>query len=89
MSLYRLTTPPRTLHRSSVHLNNLVMFPASLIPYKNEWQQIANDLPKGGILFVLPTNSDRLNQAIETVVTLLQADGHRVTTIPGKFFAEV
>ncbi len=89
MSLYRFTTPPLTLPRSSVRLNNLALFPASLLPYKNEWQQIANDLPKGDILLVLPTNSDRLSQAIETVADLLKADGHRVTTIPAKFFAEI
>ena len=85
MSLYRFTTPPRTLRRS-VHLGNLALVPASLLPYKKHWQQIANDLPEGNILVILPNTDRPLRRTVETVATLLETDGHRVTTLPAEQF---
>jgi prephenate dehydrogenase len=50
--------------------------PANLLPY------LANDLPKGNILIILPSEDQKLKQAVEKVATLLEAEGHRVTTLP-------
>ena len=32
--------PPRALRRPGVHLDNLALVPASLLPFKTEWQTV-------------------------------------------------
>jgi hypothetical protein len=48
----RFSSPPRRLQQAT--LDNLVLVPASLLPYKAVWQQLANDQPPGTTLVVLP-----------------------------------
>ncbi len=36
MSIYRVTRPPRRLRKA--RLDNLVLVPASLLPFKEQWQ---------------------------------------------------
>lgn len=61
MNLYRFTPhqngagftrPPLGLRRAK--LDNLALVPASLLPFKAKWQRLANDLPEGNILIILP-----------------------------------
>ena len=84
MSLYRFTAPSPALRRAK--LDNLALVPANLLPFKSEWQAIANGLPKGNILVVLPETNQPLRKAMDTVVDILEADGHRVTTLPAHHF---
>lgn len=84
MRTYRLTHPPRSLRRA--RLDNLTLVPASLLPYKRQWQQLANDLPKGNILIILPESDQPLRKTLETVATLLESNGHQVTTLPAEQF---
>lgn len=84
MRPYNFARPPTTLKRA--HLDNLALLPADLLPYKEYYQQLANDLPQGGILIILPEADQTLRQAVEKVATLLEADGHRVTTLPSQVF---
>ena len=44
--------PPRAIRRPGVRLDNLILMPASLLPFKAEWQ-VANNLPRGNVLIVL------------------------------------
>lgn len=81
---YRFTRPSPALRRAN--LDNLALLPANLLPYKAQWQQIANGLPKGNILIVLPETNRPLRMTTQTVATLLEADGHRVTTLPAEQF---
>lgn len=84
MSLYRFTRPPSTLR--CARLDNVALVPANLLPFKAEWQAIANGLPKGDILIVLPETNLPLRKTTETVATLLESNGHRVTTLPAERF---
>lgn len=84
MRPYRLTRTPLVLQRA--RLDNLALVPASLLPYKQQWQQIANGLPSGGVLIILPETNQPLRKATLAVATLLEADGHRVTTLPAEQF---
>lgn len=59
MRTYHLNWPPRSLRRSTVHLDNVALIPASLLPFKAEWQAIANDLADGEILIVLNQSAPR------------------------------
>ena len=35
-------------------LNNVALVPANLLPYKSQWQAIANGLADDGVLMILP-----------------------------------
>jgi hypothetical protein len=69
MRTYRFTRPPRAIRHA--HLDNLALVPGSLLPYKREYPQLANNLPKGAILMILPETDQRLRQAVEKVAALL------------------
>jgi hypothetical protein len=48
MKGWRFTSPPHALDRASVKLDNLAILPVRLLPYKQQWQALANQLPQGG-----------------------------------------
>ena len=52
--LLTFTNPPRALRRPDVRLDNLALVPVSLLPFKTEWQTVANRLPESGVLIILP-----------------------------------
>lgn len=82
MRPHRLSYPPPALRRAK--LDNLALIPARLLPFKAEWQDVANSLPQGDVLVVLPENDRPARKSFELVATLLQAKGYRVTTIPAE-----
>jgi hypothetical protein len=84
---YRLTRTPPALQRA--RLDNLALLPASFLSYKEQWQQIANGLPNGSVLIILPETAHKLRKPIEAVATHLKTSGYQVTTISASLFAEV
>jgi hypothetical protein len=84
MKPYCFTQPPtpKILRRSSVQLDNAALVPGNLLPYKSQYQQLANGLPKGDILIVLSTEVQR-RQAFEKTAAQLKNKGRRITTIRG------
>jgi hypothetical protein len=84
---YLFTQPPRSLHRAK--LDNLTLLPASLLPYKDQWQAIANGLSSNGVLIILPETGQTPRKALERVATHLKAAGYPVTTISAHQFAEI
>lgn len=73
------TPPPRALKRAK--LDNLALVPASLLPYKAEYQAIANQQPPGTTLVVLPARDSLPRRTLERVATLMQEKGQPVTVI--------
>jgi hypothetical protein len=71
--------PPPALHKA--HLDNLAIVPASRLPNKAEWQVLANTLPAGSTLIVLPHKSGAARAALERISRSLAVHGSRVTTI--------
>ncbi len=61
-------------------MDNAALAPGSLLPFKNEYQQIANSLPKGGILIVLPQELGK-HQAFDQTAALLKQQGKRIATL--------
>lgn len=84
MRSYRLDRPPRALRRSSVHLDNVALVPASLLPFREHWQRVANDLPRGGILIILPDHAKQQRVA-QAVAWQLRQQGQRVRVIDESF----
>ena len=80
---------PRALRRPQVRLDNIALVPASLLPRKAEYQTLANHLPAGDILLVLPPEASRERAAMERVAQLFRAKGRRVTVLTAERFRPV
>ena len=72
---------PRALRRPPVRLDNVALVPAHLLPRKAEYQALANDLPVGDILVVLPPPESRERPTMERVAQLFRAKGRHVTVL--------
>jgi hypothetical protein len=72
--------PPRALRKAK--LDNIALVPASLLPYKARYQAIANRLPQGDVLIVLPDASPAEQRLLERATALFRARGRRVTVLP-------
>ncbi len=79
MNRYTFTRPPRAVRRARP--DNLALVPASLLPFKAIYQQLANDLPRGAILIVLPNTAGKPGQALGNVATQIEATGHQVSVV--------
>ncbi len=69
------------LRRPQVRLDNIALVPAHLLPRKAEYQSIANELPTGDILVVLPPPESRERPTMERVAQLFRAKGRHVTVL--------
>lgn len=87
MNQYRFTRPPRALRRPSVRLDNITLVPASMLPYKKEYQQLANRLPRGSVLLCGRSTNRRQVRILQSVSASLKRLGRRVTTLPAEQFA--
>jgi len=70
---------PRALHKA--RLDNIALVPASLLPYRARYQAIANRLPHGDILIVLPGAETPGRQLLESTARLFKAKGHGVKIV--------
>jgi hypothetical protein len=75
----RFTLPPRAL--SGAKLDNLVLVPASLLPRRGEYQALANSLPRGSTLIVLPARPGAAKTVLERVSRQISLKGSQVATI--------
>ena len=82
-----MTGPPPALRRRDIRLDNLAVVPASMLPFKTEWQAVADSLPKGTTLIILPPINTPSRKILDKVVALLQTRGHQVTTLSTERFA--
>jgi hypothetical protein len=89
MRTYRFAKPPRALRRPGVQLDNITLVPASMLPYKKEYLQIANHLPKGSVLLCSKTANLRQQRILECVSAHLRSLGRRVLTVPAERFVTV
>ena len=71
--------PPTTLFRAN--LDNIAIVPASLLPFKNTWQQMANNLPKGSILICHSPTNAKQKKVLEDVEISFRARGRGVKNI--------
>ena len=71
--------PPMTLRKAK--LDNLSLVPGSLLPFKDHWQELANQLPEGSTLIILPTKDSPPRKTLERVSSSMKARGRRVFTL--------
>ena len=72
---------PRALRRPQVTLDNITLVPAHLLPRKAAYQALANELPKGDILLMLPPPDRREHDTMQRVAQLFRAKGRHVTVL--------
>lgn len=75
---YRLSDPPSRLRKA--RLDNIALIPASLLPLKNTYQPLANQLPTGSVLCI--PGSTKQQTILARVATFLRDHGHQVVTMP-------
>jgi hypothetical protein len=75
----RLGSPPPALRKAK--LDNLALLPASLLPFKAEYQAIANQQAPGTTLVVLPVGDSLSRRTLERVATRMQAKGQPVRVL--------
>ena len=81
MSRVRWPGAPADRRRATVKVENLALVPASLLPHKATYQRLANQLPVGAVLVVLPAEDTPEKQTLQTAAARLLAKGHPVTTL--------
>ena len=72
---------PRSLRRPPVRLDNLTLVPASLLPRKADYEAIADQLPRGEVLLVLPPAGSSERTTMQRVAQLFRAKGRHVTVL--------
>ena len=79
--IYRIVSspPPRALREA--RLDNLALLPASLLPFKAEYQAIANEQPPGTTLVVLPARDSLPRRTLEQVAARMRAKGQPVQVV--------
>ena len=85
MKRYHLIKSPRAVRKA--RLDNLALVPASLLPFKEQWQDVANSKPGEHVLIVLPTREKRPRTVLLRVAGYLREKGHEVTVLPLERFA--
>ena len=88
MNRYRMTKAPRSLRSKKIRLDNIALVPASLLPFKDAWQQVANELPTGSVLVYVPTQPEKPKQAalMLAVARTLRAKGLTVRAVRAETF---
>ncbi|MDP9471406.1 MAG: hypothetical protein M3Q71_12180 [Chloroflexota bacterium] len=77
---------PRVIQRCNVRLDNIALVPASLLPFKDQWDQLVNNLP-GSALLVVPDGDPSVRRTMSRIAAQLQIRGRHVITIPAEWFA--
>ncbi len=78
--------PPRVLPWRGIRSNNLTVVPASMLPFKRDWQLLANRLEPGGTLFVVPAGETPLKRSMRRLAGVLRAKGHAIAAVPSDTF---
>jgi hypothetical protein len=73
MSGRQFSRAPVALRRA--RMDNLVLVPGSQLPYKARWQELANALPHGSTLIVLPSRACLQRRTLQSVANSLRAKG--------------
>ena len=73
--------PPPPLRALDVRFDNLALVPASLLPRKAQWQALANRLPRGQVLIIVPRLVGSRRSIVSKVADHLRRRGHHGTTL--------
>ncbi len=86
MKKYHVIKQPRALRKT--RLDNIALVPPSLLPFKEQWQDVANSKPGEHVLIVLPQVENRPQNVLKRVAAQLREKGHDVTTLSAGQFGQ-
>ena len=72
--------PPASLRRPGLTFDTITLVPASLLPFKARYQSIANRLPRGTVLLVLPRGRPAQRRLLVHLAGRFAAHGHQIAT---------
>jgi len=67
--------------------DNVALVPASLLPYRAHWQQLANELPAGSVLVCVPMQENKPRRPYLAVARTLRQQGFTVRAVDAQLFA--
>ncbi|MDO8619505.1 MAG: hypothetical protein Q7R49_06235 [Candidatus Daviesbacteria bacterium] len=76
---YYLNRPPAPLLKA--RLENIAIVPASMLPFKDKWEEVANALPSGSVLIYHSSTNTQQRKILEYVESSFRAKGHTVTNL--------
>ena len=79
---YRMSSAPRILRRARP--DNIALVPGNLPPMKGAWREVANRLPRRGVLIVLPEGNALQKETLLKLAKVFAADGHQVSVMNQK-----
>ncbi len=77
----RLSSTSAKRSRRTVTPDPIALVPASMLPFKSTWQRLADALPRGAALMVVPEDNTPLRRTMRCVAVHLRQRGHHVATI--------
>lgn len=80
MNHYRFTRAPRSVRQ--VRRDNLALVSGDFLSQKAIYQKIANTLPRGAVLVVLPVNNSVQKRAMLDVAKQMSQQGIQVSVVP-------
>lgn len=76
----RVLRHPRAF-TGKIQLDHLTLIPASQLPFKEHWNQIASGLPAREVMIVVPHDRATIRDAFRSVARQLQAQGRHITVM--------
>lgn len=76
MSTFRFSHPQKAMRKA--RLDNIALVPASLLPHKQQYQALANQLPRGTVLVIDSGKRSTLSDFIKRLAVSLSASGRPV-----------
>jgi hypothetical protein len=70
---------PFPVRRRDLQRDNFALIPASLLPFREQWQQLAGELPAGAVLMIVPAGPSKLRTALQALAPALRARGRQIT----------
>ncbi len=75
---YRFTSPPKTLGRPDINLDNFSLVPANLLGNMRSYRALTGRQPKGTAVLVLPSATSPLRRVYAAVARVLRENGKTV-----------
>jgi hypothetical protein len=80
MNSSRYFAPSRALRRSGVKFDNIALVPASLLPFRKQYEAVIRKLPHGTVLLVLPRGRSATRTVLVKLAGAFAAHGHQIAT---------
>lgn len=77
----RIQTSSSVLNKSRrrIQSDNICLIPASQLPFRRHWETVANSLPSGEVVLVVPKAETPIKHLARQLIPQLRARGHHIS----------